>query len=83
LGITSLRWIKMLEGVPLVDWLIVNDDVRLGQEANETICDAQLISGRARVVSAAGTPQIKSYTVGFEPAHFSHNAGHGYSFRPH
>jgi hypothetical protein len=83
LGIAGLRGINMLECVPLMDWLIINDDVRLRQEANETITDAQLISGRARIVSAARTPQIKIYTIGFEPTHFSHDAGHGDSFRPH
>jgi hypothetical protein len=81
LGITCLRWIKMLESVPLVDWLIINDDVRFWQKANETICDAQFISGRTGIVSAARTPQVKRYAISFEPLHLSDNSGHGYPFR--
>ena len=53
MSITGLPWIDMPECVPLMDWLIVDYDVRFWQEANEAIRNAQLIGGRARVVGAA------------------------------
>jgi len=36
-----------------MDWLIVDYDVRFWQEANEAICDSQLVSGSTRVVGTA------------------------------
>ncbi|HKP04006.1 MAG TPA: hypothetical protein VJU77_11700 [Chthoniobacterales bacterium] len=45
---------------PLSYLLIVDYDLRLREEAGETVCEAKLLGGLARVVRSARTPTVEN-----------------------
>jgi hypothetical protein len=54
---------------PVLDFLVVNHDTRLGQKACEAVGDAEFDRGVAAVIRTAGTPQIQRGTIGLELPH--------------
>ncbi|GAB3361492.1 hypothetical protein GCM10027430_35490 [Lysobacter tyrosinilyticus] len=82
LGVARIARKHVLTVTPLVDWLIIQVHIWLGQEGNKTIFYAQFDRRRASVLRTAGAPQIQGVALLMECANPRHNGGHGDALCP-
>ena len=65
---------------PFPDGLVVDQHVRLGEEGDETVVDAEFDGGGLGVLGAAGAPEVERSALAVEVADVCDDCGDGDAF---